>query len=183
MSGAYYVYRLVDPRSGRTFYVGKGKGKRARDHAAMVKNGHESGNSLKDAIIADILRAGLQPFVIIESFFTTEAEAFAHEKRLICALRDTISNAINWRPVAKLSHAGRSRHHVSILRQWVMIWNRWGERGRTPGPAGSHSAAYLARVREMVTEPFFDSLDELLAACGRLTLKPNAETKETKRQA
>lgn len=24
----FYVYRLVDPRNGRTFYVGKGKGDR-----------------------------------------------------------------------------------------------------------------------------------------------------------
>ena len=24
----YYVYRLIDPRNGETFYVGKGKGNR-----------------------------------------------------------------------------------------------------------------------------------------------------------
>ena len=24
----YYVYRLIDPRNGQTFYVGKGKGNR-----------------------------------------------------------------------------------------------------------------------------------------------------------
>lgn len=24
----YYVYRLIDPRNGQTFYIGKGKGNR-----------------------------------------------------------------------------------------------------------------------------------------------------------
>ena len=30
----FYVYRLIDPRNGETFYVGKGKGNRVFDHAA-----------------------------------------------------------------------------------------------------------------------------------------------------
>ena len=29
----YYVYRLIDPRNGETFYVGKGKGNRVFAHA------------------------------------------------------------------------------------------------------------------------------------------------------
>ena len=29
----FYVYRLIDPRNGETFYVGKGKGNRVFDHA------------------------------------------------------------------------------------------------------------------------------------------------------
>ena len=29
----WYVYRLVDPRNGGTFYVGKGQGNRVFDHA------------------------------------------------------------------------------------------------------------------------------------------------------
>ena len=39
-----YVYRLIDPRNGETFYVGKGKGNRVFQHAAgALKNG--KGNS------------------------------------------------------------------------------------------------------------------------------------------
>ena len=29
---AYYVYRLIDPRNGETFYVGKGKDNRVFEH-------------------------------------------------------------------------------------------------------------------------------------------------------
>lgn len=29
-----YVYRLIDPRNGETFYVGKGRNNRVFDHAA-----------------------------------------------------------------------------------------------------------------------------------------------------
>jgi len=32
----YYVYRLIDPRNGETFYVGKGQGDRVFDHANGV---------------------------------------------------------------------------------------------------------------------------------------------------
>ncbi len=30
----HYVYRLIDPRNGETFYVGKGKGNRVFHHIA-----------------------------------------------------------------------------------------------------------------------------------------------------
>lgn len=33
----HYVYRLIDPRNGETFYVGKGQGNRVFDHADGVK--------------------------------------------------------------------------------------------------------------------------------------------------
>jgi uncharacterized protein len=35
---AYYVYRLIDPRNGLTFYVGKGKGGRVFDHVLLQNN-------------------------------------------------------------------------------------------------------------------------------------------------
>jgi enterochelin esterase-like enzyme len=44
-----YVYRLIDPRNGETFYVGKGKGNRVFAHVRAEQNleGDELGNKLK----------------------------------------------------------------------------------------------------------------------------------------
>lgn len=44
-----YVYRLIDPRNGETFYVGKGKGNRvfAHVHAAAGLEGEELDNKIK----------------------------------------------------------------------------------------------------------------------------------------
>ncbi|MGB9141561.1 MAG: hypothetical protein WCB71_05125, partial [Aestuariivirga sp.] len=39
----YYVYRLIDPRYGETFYVGKGKGNRMFSHVR-----DEAGNDSDD---------------------------------------------------------------------------------------------------------------------------------------
>ncbi|MGO6781229.1 hypothetical protein ACCT13_21115 [Rhizobium ruizarguesonis] len=36
-----YVYRLIDPRNGETFYVGKGKNNRVFDHAAVLPDPSE----------------------------------------------------------------------------------------------------------------------------------------------
>jgi hypothetical protein len=39
-----YVYRLIDPRNGETFYVGKGKGNRVFSHArAEIRINHDEG--------------------------------------------------------------------------------------------------------------------------------------------
>ena len=42
----YYVYRLIDPRNGETFYIGMGKNNRVFDHMRMElkfdKSSHEN---------------------------------------------------------------------------------------------------------------------------------------------
>lgn len=55
-----YVYRLIDPRNGETFYVGKGKGNRvfAHIHAEASLDGDEIDNKLKR--IRDIRLAGFE---------------------------------------------------------------------------------------------------------------------------
>jgi hypothetical protein len=41
-----YVYRLIDPRNGETFYVGKGKNNRVFDHAKAAISGDDDENGL-----------------------------------------------------------------------------------------------------------------------------------------
>ena len=55
-----YVYRLIDPRNGETFYVGKGQGNRVFAHIRAEKNleGDELDNKLKR--IRDIRVAGFE---------------------------------------------------------------------------------------------------------------------------
>lgn len=61
-----YVYRLVDPRNGETFYVGKGEGNRIHDHVRDASPaGDEDKVSLKLSRIREIHRKGLEVISIV----------------------------------------------------------------------------------------------------------------------
>ena len=90
----YYVYRLIDPRNGQTFYVGKGKGNRVFQHVQGAidyydgidkKEIDESNDPNKLRIIQEIREAGLEVIHIIQRWHLTEAEAFEVESALIDA--------------------------------------------------------------------------------------------------
>lgn len=91
----YYVYRLVDPRDGMTFYVGKGQGNRVFAHVneALGKR-YEDGEqydiedgedeaSAKIQQIRDIKRAGLKVIHVIHRWGLTEEEAYEVEAAVI----------------------------------------------------------------------------------------------------
>lgn len=78
----WYVYRLVDPRNGETFYVGKGKGDRVFQHArgALSANGDEDATDLKSQRIKDIVAARLEvAHVIHRHVIESEELAFQIE--------------------------------------------------------------------------------------------------------
>lgn len=84
----YYVYRLVDPRTLQTFYVGKGCGDRVFQHVNNVKSlisQNEDEFSLKSQTIAEILGSGKKVISIIHRRGLTEQEAFEVEAALIDA--------------------------------------------------------------------------------------------------
>lgn len=56
----YYVYELIDPRHNVPFYVGKGKGRRAKTHLWETP---ETRNEHKENKIAAIRREGLEPII------------------------------------------------------------------------------------------------------------------------
>lgn len=86
----YYVYRLVDPRTLQTFYVGKGCGDRVFQHAKGVVaqialDADENKLSLKEKQIAEIINAGKEVISIIHRRGLTNKEALEVEAALIDA--------------------------------------------------------------------------------------------------
>lgn len=80
-----YVYRLIDPRNGETFYVGKGRGNRVFSHIYAEQNleGDEIDNKLKR--IREIRLAGLEVGHVIHRHGLDDRTAFDVEAALIDA--------------------------------------------------------------------------------------------------
>ena len=84
----WYVYRLIDPRDGSTFYVGKGKGNRVfahmRGEVAATDDDELLSNKLKQ--IREIRLAGLEVIHVIHRHgMTDEKTAYEVEAALIDA--------------------------------------------------------------------------------------------------
>lgn len=78
-----YVYRLIDPRNGETFYVGKGKGNRVFSHIHEKVEGDELDNKLKR--IREIHKAGFEVAHVIHRHGMDENTAYEVEAALIDA--------------------------------------------------------------------------------------------------
>lgn len=80
-----YVYRLIDPRNGETFYVGKGKGNRVFAHirGEAALDGDQVDNKLKR--IREIRLAGFDVGHVIHRHGMDDATAFEVEASLIDA--------------------------------------------------------------------------------------------------
>jgi hypothetical protein len=80
-----YVYRLIDPRNGETFYVGKGQGNRVFSHIRAEQNleGDDLDNRIKR--IREIRLAGFEVAHVIHRHGMDERTAFEVEAALIDA--------------------------------------------------------------------------------------------------
>ena len=80
-----YVYRLIDPRNGETFYVGKGQGNRVFAHIRDEKDleDDELGNKLRR--IREIRLAGLAVAHVIHRHGMDDETAFEVEAALMDA--------------------------------------------------------------------------------------------------
>jgi len=80
-----YVYRLIDPRNGETFYVGKGKGNRVFAHirAEEKLEGDDLDNRIKR--IREIRLAGFEVAHVIHRHGMDEGTAFEVEAALLDA--------------------------------------------------------------------------------------------------
>lgn len=83
----HYVYRLVDPRTKETFYIGKGQGNRVFSHAraALKPTKDEDAFDLKTELIRDILKSGSPVTAIIHRHGLDKDMALEVEAALIDA--------------------------------------------------------------------------------------------------
>ena len=81
----FYVYRLIDPRNGETFYVGKGKGNRVFAHSEgkAASSNENPKQSEKLELIHEIRAAGLEVTHVIHRHGLDEAAAFEVEGALL----------------------------------------------------------------------------------------------------
>lgn len=112
----FYVYLLIDPRNGRVFYVGKGKGRRALFHWSSFHLGKAKGK--KHATLARIHREGLKPRVDVVCDGLSESEAYRIEGAIIRIVG--FKRLVNVLPayVSPQEHARRFLHSIKPFAQW-----------------------------------------------------------------
>jgi len=87
-----YVYRLIDPRDGQTFYVGRGKGDRVFAHArAKIADDEVRGKLCR---IRDIIKNGFEVAHVIHRHGMDEKTAIVVEAALIDAYPG-LTNAVD----------------------------------------------------------------------------------------
>ncbi len=123
----YYVYLLVDPRSGRPFFVGRGRGDRCHRHVQAANGGSSDDESSKFPLLGrirqaeadgrpvrvEILRHGLSPVEadLIEAS-VADALGLAHPTRLGGQRRAAVDVGASLAKRAKF----KQRHQVVLLR-------------------------------------------------------------------
>ncbi len=112
----WYVYRLIDPRNGETFYVGKGEKNRIFDHAKgdfTDEKGEEDATNLKSQRIKEIKAAGLEVSHVVHRY-GIDSERVAYE--IEAALIDAYQGLTN--KVKGHSKSLGLRHAEEIIREY-----------------------------------------------------------------
>jgi hypothetical protein len=128
-----YVYRLIDPRNGETFYVGKGKGNRVFAHIRAEIDSDDP--SVKLRRINEIRAAGFDVAHVIHRHGLDDATAFEVEAALI----DAYPGLTNVATGAGSSEYG-AMHALEVVNKYQAV------------PADFQHRAILINVNRSATE-------------------------------
>ena len=92
----YYTYTLLDPRTNKVFYIGKGIYNRMYNHEMIVRSGKVDSNIEKCKLIKEIIDSGNKIIYNKPNKDISETEAFQREKELIS--KYGLNNLTNIRP-------------------------------------------------------------------------------------
>lgn len=125
----YYVYQLIDPRTNKPFYIGKGSGDRAWTHNKF-KDGNC--NPYKDRYIRKLHRQKLEPIVDIVKYFEVEDEAYQFEEQLTesIGLENLTNMVIGVRPPSQKGRivSAESRAKRSVKLKGIPRTEEWRKR-------------------------------------------------------
>jgi hypothetical protein len=126
----WYVYRLIDPRNGETFYVGKGKGNRvfSHIHAAAGLEGDDVDNKIRR--IRQIQLGGFEVAHVVHRHGMDERTAFEVEAALMDACCGSSAREASL-PRGSARLGGHCRRETCAIRTGVMSGN--GCRKRSSG--------------------------------------------------
>ena len=118
-----YVYRLIDPRNGETFYVGRGRGQRVFDHVGgSVGDADQSAADPKLKRINKIRALGMEIAHVIHRHGMSESTANEVEAALI----DAYPGLVN-RMVGEGSRGYGTRHVSEIIEKYTAEEFKVGE--------------------------------------------------------
>ena len=157
MQKPYYVYTLIDPRSGAVFYVGKGQGNRMHSHAREAERNVCTSNRRKIEFIRKMQADGHQPIPVKVAEYFSEKDAIEHEAELISKLPNLFNVlARGWYgqftadEIARREEAralrvfeAQNKRALPRMRKWLQMVDSWGDKvvWYAPGVKGGEKAA------------------------------------------